>query len=46
MNKVDHFVDFVNHPYFPQDDALDMRKLKFESGETIIMVIARSYTSK
>lgn len=37
MEKVDHFVDFVNRPYFHQDVAFGMRKLKLESGETIEM---------
>lgn len=37
MVKVDHFVDFVNRPYFHQDVAFGMRKLKLESGETIEM---------
>jgi hypothetical protein len=37
MNKVDHFVDFINRPYFHQDVAFGMRKLKLESGETINM---------
>jgi hypothetical protein len=37
MNKVDHFVDFINRPYFHQDVAFGMRKPKLESGETIDM---------
>jgi hypothetical protein len=37
MNKVDHFVDFFNRPYFHQDVAFGMRKLKLENGETINM---------
>ena len=28
MNKVDHFVDFVNRPYFHQDVAFGIRKIK------------------
>jgi len=37
MTKVDHFLDFVNRPYFHQDVAFGMRKLKLESGEVIEM---------
>lgn len=37
MSKVDHFVDFVNRPYFHQDVAFGMRKLKLENGEVIEM---------
>ena len=37
MQKVDHFVDFVNRPYFHQDVAFGTRKLKLESGEIMEM---------
>ena len=37
MSKVDHFIAFVNRPYFHQDVAFGMRKLKLESGEVIEM---------
>ncbi len=39
MEKVDHFVDFVNRPYFHQDVAFGMRKLKLENGETLEQII-------
>ena len=37
MEKVDHFVDFVNRPYFHQDVAYGMRTLKLDNGETLEM---------
>lgn len=37
MTKVDHFIDFVNRPYFHQDVAYGMRTLKLDSGETLQM---------
>ena len=37
MEKVDHFVDFVNRPYFHQDVAYGMRMLKLDNGETLEM---------
>ena len=37
MNKVDHFIDFINRPYFHQDVAFGMRSLKLDSGETLEM---------
>ena len=37
MTKVDHFVDFLNRPYFHQDVAYGMRSLKLDNGETISM---------
>ena len=37
MTKVDHFIDFVNRPYFHQDVAYGVRTLKLESGEKIQM---------
>ena len=35
--KVDHFLDFVNRPYFYQDVAIGTRKLRLNSSETITM---------
>ena len=37
MTKVDHFVDFLNRPYFHQDVAYGMRNLRLDNGETISM---------
>ncbi len=37
MEKVDHFIDFVNCPYFHQDVAYGTRTLKLDSGETMDM---------
>ena len=37
MAKVDHFVNFINRPYFHQDVAYGMRNLKLDNGETISM---------
>lgn len=37
MGKVDHFVDFVNRPYFHQDVSYGMRKLRLQSGEVLEM---------
>lgn len=37
MSKVDHFLDFANRPYFHQDVAFGMRKLKLKNGEVIEM---------
>jgi hypothetical protein len=37
MEKVDHFIDFVNRPYFHQDVAYGTRTLKLDSGETMDM---------
>ena len=37
MVKVDHFVNFINRPYFHQDLTYGMRNLKLENGETISM---------
>ena len=36
-NKVDHFVDFINRPYFYQDVAFGTRKLSLSSGLKITM---------
>lgn len=35
--KLDHFVDFVNRPYFYQDVSFGTRKLRLSSGEKITM---------
>lgn len=35
--KLDHFIDFINRPYFYQDVSYGTRKLKLDNGETIIM---------
>lgn len=37
MSKVDHFLDFANRPYFHQDVAFGMRKLKLQNGDVIEM---------
>lgn len=37
MVKVDHYIDFLNRPYFHQDVAFGTRNLKLENGETIEM---------
>jgi len=34
---LDHFIDFVNRPYFYQDVAFGTRKLKLDNGEKITM---------
>ena len=34
---VDHFVDFINRPYFYQDVAFGTRKLKLDNGEEVTM---------
>ena len=34
---LDHFLDFVNRPYFYQDVAFGTRKLKLKSGEKLTM---------
>ena len=35
--KIDHFLDFVNRPYFYQDVAFGTRMLRLSSGEKITM---------
>ena len=35
--KLDHFIDFINRPYFYQDVSYGTRKLKLDNGETITM---------
>ncbi|CAB4008860.1 Hypothetical predicted protein, partial [Paramuricea clavata] len=35
--KLDHFLDFVNRPYFYQDVAFVMSELRLENGEKITM---------
>ena len=37
MAKVDHFIDFINRPYFYQDVAYGTRVLKLDSGEKLTM---------
>ena len=37
MNKLDHFLNFINRPYFYQDVAFGTRKLELEGGETLLM---------
>ena len=37
MAKLDHFLTFVDRPYFYQDVAYDQRTLKLESGERLAM---------
>ena len=36
-NKVDHFIDFVNHPYSYQDVAFGTRTLTLDGGGKIII---------
>ena len=45
--KLDHFLSFVNQPYFYQDVAYGTRTLKLDSGEELLMpnvirIVARS----
>ena len=37
MKKVDHFLDYVNRPYFYQDVAFGTHSLELESGEILTM---------
>jgi hypothetical protein len=37
MTKVDHFIDFINRPYYHQDVAFGTRTLKLDSGESVSM---------
>ncbi|CAH3132859.1 unnamed protein product [Pocillopora meandrina] len=37
MTKVDHFVEFINRPYFYQDVSHGIKFLKLDSGKTIKM---------
>ena len=37
MTKVDHFVEFINRPYFYQDVSYGTKFLKLDSGEIIEM---------
>ena len=37
MTKVDHFVEFINRPYFYQDVSYGTKFLKLDSDETIEM---------
>jgi hypothetical protein len=44
--KIDHFLDFVNRPYFYQDVAFGTRELRLENGEKITMPnVIRKVTS-
>jgi len=38
MAKVDHFIDFVNRPYFYQYVAYGTRVIKLELGEKLAML--------
>lgn len=37
MVKVDHFLDFINRPYYYQDVVFGVCKLELESGEKLTM---------
>lgn len=37
MAEVDHFIDFINRPYFYQDVAYGTRVIKLETGEKLTM---------
>ena len=37
MVKVDHFIDFINRPYFYQDVAYGTRVINLETGEKLVM---------
>ena len=37
MAKVDHFLNFINRPYFYQDVSYGTRKVKLDTGETVTM---------
>ena len=37
MTKVDHFVEFINRPYFYQEVSYGTKFLKLDSGKTIEM---------
>ena len=37
MTKVDHFVEFINRPYFYQEVSYGTKFLKLDSGKTIKM---------
>ena len=37
VKKVDHFLDYINRPYFYQDVAFGTRSLELESGEILTM---------
>jgi len=34
---VDHFIDFINRPYFYQEVAFGTRKLKMDNGQELLM---------
>ena len=45
ITKVDHFVEFINRPYFYQDVSYGTKFLKLDSGETIeIQNVVRTVT--
>ena len=35
MSKLDHFIEFINHPYFYQDVSYGTKVLRLDSGETM-----------
>ena len=35
MSKLDHFIEFINRPYFYQDVSYGTKVLKLDSGETM-----------
>ena len=35
MNKVDHFVEFINRPFFYQDVSYGSRIFKLDNGKTM-----------
>ena len=37
MSKLDHFIEFINRPYFYQDVSYGTNVLKLDSGETMEM---------
>jgi len=37
MSKIDHFIEFINRPYFYKNVSLGTKLLKLDSGETIAM---------
>lgn len=37
MGKLDHFIEFINRPYFYQDVSYGTKVLKLDSGETMEM---------
>ena len=37
MSQVDHFIEFINRPYFYQDVSFGTKLLKLDNGQTIEM---------